>query len=56
MMTGYRTYKLLYYNILLSLDTIEEGILNIVNSRIKEGLVYVVLIEIGYESNFLLCY
>ena len=51
-MTGFRSYKLLYYNNLLSLDTIEDGLLNIVNSRIKDGEVYVVLIEIGYGNTF----
>ena len=51
-MTGFRSYKLLYYNNLLSLDTIEDGLLNIVNSRIKDWEVYVVLIEIGYGNTF----
>jgi HD superfamily phosphohydrolase len=51
-MQGFRSYKLLYYNNQLSIETIKEGLLNIVNSQIKEGEVYVVLIEIGYGGTY----
>ena len=51
MKTGYRSYKLLYFNNLLNLENIEKGLKGIVKS-IKEGEVYVVLIEVGYEGNF----
>lgn len=51
-MTGFNTYKLFYYNDLLSLENIEQGLKYIVEHHIKEGEVYVVLVEIGYDGTF----